>query len=297
MQHLFLFVAGAAFGSFLNVLVFRYDPEKFLFSKKAVGFRPSGSIDPEGGRSRCLHCSHRLRWFELIPLVSFFIQRGRCRRCHARVSFQYPLVEILSGLIFVAVPWRIASLFPLLTPFHFLLFSVIWIVTLWVLLLMAVIDFRTTIIPDEIHFLLLGAALCLALIPFTFGVTGGSVLGAYSLLFGVSSLAWVNKLIGILIGGLGMAFILVVTRGKGIGMGDVKLSAALGALFGWPDILVLLGGAFVFGAVAGLLSMAFGGKTLKSALAFGPFIALSAVLLFFGGFEFVGWYLRVFIGS
>ena len=126
--------------------------------------------------------------------------------------------------------------------------------------------------------------------------SGGSLLHSYGILLSASSSVWLNKLFGFLAGGLGLLAILVVTRGRGMGFGDVKLAAALGALFGWPDVAVLVGISFVLGALAGLLAMATGGTTLKSALPFGPFLALAGAFVFFTGFEFVRWYLAVFVG-
>ena len=95
-----LFFFGAAVGSFINVLATRYDPAAFLFSRRVIG-----------GRSHCPGCGKTLRWFELIPLFSFLVQGGRCRRCKKRLSIQYLIVELLSGLIFVLVPVIIHSTF------------------------------------------------------------------------------------------------------------------------------------------------------------------------------------------
>ncbi len=98
MEWLILFVFGLAIGSFLNVVALRYDGERSLFD-----------AGPVSGRSYCPHCGRTLRWFELVPLVSFIMQGAKCRRCHAPISFQYPLVELISGLVFVFVPWHIMS--------------------------------------------------------------------------------------------------------------------------------------------------------------------------------------------
>ncbi len=284
-----LFAFGLSAGSFINVISLRYDPARFLFSRRVIGL---GARDG-AGRSHCPHCKKALRWFELIPLISFFLQRGRCRSCRARLSIQYPIVEILAGLVFVLVPLRLSSLFYILHSTFYIL-SALWIFALLALLLIAAIDIRLRIIPDEGNVLLIFAGIAVAALTPSADGAGGSLLHSYGILLFASPNIWLNKLIGFLAGGLGLLALLVVTRGRGMGLGDVKLAAALGALFGWPDIAVLLGLSFVLGAVAGLIGMAAGKKTMKSALPFGPFIALAAALVFFTGFEFVGWYLAAF---
>ncbi len=103
--YLFLFIAGTVFGSFLNVLILRYDSVHDTILKNAKG------------RSRCPHCSKVLNWYELTPIFSFLIQRGKCRSCGVKLTLQYPLVELLGGLVFILVFWRFysiydASLFP-----------------------------------------------------------------------------------------------------------------------------------------------------------------------------------------
>lgn len=279
-----LFVFGLAIGSFLNVVSLRYNPEKFLFSLKAVG-----------GRSRCMHCRNELKAYELIPVFSFLFLRGRCGRCRAKLSWQYPIVEVLSGFIFVFVPARLATLYYLPIT-HYYLFSTVCILSLLSLLLMAVIDFRLRIVPDEINILLIVLGIGAAFILPSFGAAGGSTLGSYNVLLAGFSNIWLNKLLGFLAGGVGLGLLLLLTRGRGMGMGDVKLAAALGAFFGWPDVAVILGIAFVLGALAGLATLLLRKKTLKSALAFGPFLAIAAAFVFFWGQEFIRWYLGVFLG-
>ncbi len=284
MQWILLFFFGLTVGSFINVVSLRYDPDKFLFARPVIG-----------GRSRCPHCGKTLRWFELIPLVSFLLQRGRCRRCRATLTWQYPIVEFISGLIFVLAPPHISALFYFLdSTFYFL--SAIWILALLTLLLIALIDFRLRIIPDECNLLLIVLGVGAALLTPVADGSGGSLLHSYGILLFASPNIWLNKLLGFLVGGLGLLALFVLTRGRGMGLGDVKLAAALGAFYGSPDIAVLLGASFVLGAGAGLVSMALRRKTLKSALPFGPFLALAAAFVFFAGFEFVGWYLMVLDG-
>ena len=127
---LILFILGIAIGSFLNVVSLRYEPGQKLMDFKIIG-----------GRSHCPYCGKILSWYELVPLFSFLIQKGKCRNCEHKLSWQYPLVELLSGLIFVFVP-LVASYWPLV---------IIWLLIFILFLLLSIIDFRHYIIPDSIN--------------------------------------------------------------------------------------------------------------------------------------------------
>ena len=136
-----LFAFGLALGSFLNVVAMRYDGKHFLFSAKLIG-----------GRSQCEQCKKTLRWFELVPLFSFVLQGGRCRRCKARLSIQYPIVELLSGIIFVSVPFAFGI--GAITGAPLVLLAALWIAVFEALLVMTLIDIRLGVIPDEINIFL-----------------------------------------------------------------------------------------------------------------------------------------------
>ncbi len=287
-MNILLFILGAIFGSFVNVVALRYDPDRSLFDLRQIG-----------GRSHCPHCARTLRAIELIPLISFCIQRGRCCGCGKGISFRYPLVEALNGVIFVSVPYLLhteaISLFPHLAFSSLIIVSGAWVLAFEALLLIALIDIRFRIIPDEMNVLLVVLGVFLAVMTAgDFGLTSGSFSGPYAALFGVRGNAWANHLAGFLFGGAFFGFLVLLTRGRGMGMGDVKLAASLGALFGWPDVLFLTVFAFVSGSVVGLLEMAFRGKGLKSLLPFGPFLALGAALVFFFGHDIVGAYFSLF---
>ena len=250
-----LFIFGVVIGSFLNVVTLRYDGEHFLLDTKAIG-----------GRSQCMHCKKTLRWFELIPIVSFIIQGGRCRQCKARLNIQYPIVELLSGLIFVFVP---------LTVGPSALAATLWVAAFEALLVMAVIDIRLGIIPDEINIFLGVVGILLAIAP---GWEGSVVL---------------STVIGAAVAGVFFAILIGVTRGKGMGMGDLKLAIPLGLIFGWPDIIFVLAFSFIIGAAVGVLAIARGKSSMKSTLPFGPFLALGAATMFFWGAPLIGWYLSI----
>ena len=279
---IFIFFFGAALGSFINVLAVRYDPEHFVFSPSIIG-----------GRSHCPHCKKTLRWFELVPLLSFIFQLGRCRGCARRISFQYPLVEIAAGLICVFVPMRLHFLF--LPSTFYLPLSILWIAVFLTLLLIVLIDTRLYLIPDEANVFIgvAGFAITAFMALYSHGATG-SFLGEYAHLFGFPENAWANHVLAALAAGFLFALIIGVTRGKGMGMGDLKLVVPLGLAFGWPDIFLVIALGFVIGAIYGIYAIVSRNKNFKSAVPFGPFLALGAALVFFFGYDVIRAYAHLF---
>jgi prepilin signal peptidase PulO-like enzyme (type II secretory pathway) len=274
----FLFLFGLAVGSFLNVLALRYDGGWHV-----------------GGRSRCPHCRHTLRWFELVPLASFAIQRGRCRSCGAKIGFHYPLVELVSAAIFVFVPLHFV-VYPWLVPAGWYFISGLWILAFEILLLIAYIDLRLQIVPDELVVLLGAAALFEAIFAGAYlGPEQQSFFGAPAALFGayLYGNVWLGHLVGALFGAVLFGLLVLGTRGKGMGIGDVTLSVPLGFLFGWPDILFLSAFAFVFGGLVGATLLLGKWKTMKSAVPFAPFLAAGAVFVLFFGATTFQWYFRI----
>lgn len=258
----FLFLFGIAIGSFLNVVALRYDGEHFLFSTKRLG-----------GRSHCPHCKKTLRWFELIPLASFAMQGGRCRHCRARIGWQYPAVELISGVIFVAV--------------H----SVLWIVAFEILLLVAYVDILLGIIPDELNVMLTAVGIVAVwFVSQNTGIGNLSSFGPYASIFGLQANLWINHAVAAVFGAAFFGAIILATRGKGMGMGDMKLAFPLGLLFGWPDILIISMLAFIIGGVFGLALIVAGKKTMKSAVPFGPFLVVASAVAFFAGSSLFAWY-------
>lgn len=271
MTFVLLFVFGTLFGSFLNVIALRYDPDEFLFRRASIG-----------GRSHCPGCGATLRWFELIPFISFALQRGRCRACERHLSFQYPLTEALCGLMFVVVGRTVLpAAFGLNAE---TLALIVWLAIFCALFLMTLIDIRLYLIPDELNIFLAlaGGALALINVP-AFGTLQGSLIGPLGGQLGLGQSIFVNRLAAALVAAIFFGALIIGTRGRGMGEGDLKLGAALGLVFGWPDTLFVLMLAFVFGAVVGIWSMMAGKKTMKSALPFGPFLALSALTIFGAG--------------
>lgn len=242
------FVFGTIIGSFLNVVILRMGTGRGL-----------------GGRSSCGSCRRTLSWYELIPLASFFIQAGRCRSCKVRLSWQYPIVELLAGLLSFGVFVTFAHLL-FLAPFLFFVWY-IGMFALWsVLLVIAVYDLRHTIIPDML--LLVALAITVALLTIQY-YPHISVVAFYALS-------------GILLAAP-FALIFFFSRGKYIGFGDVKLTALIGLMLGlWGGVTAVMLGIYI-GAIVSILLLVLKGKkyTLKTEIPFGPFLILGMALVFF----------------
>jgi prepilin signal peptidase PulO-like enzyme (type II secretory pathway) len=288
-----LFVFGLIFGSFLNVVTIRYNPDK--------GFSNMRSL---GGRSRCPICRKQLAWYELVPVFSFLFLRGKCRHCGHRISLQYPIVELLTALIFAVVPLQVASYAKVsmwtnlaADPGLFVLFSALWICVFVLLLVLAVIDCKHMIIPDSINVALGFAGVALAGLTQSvhgFGALQGSFIRHYAMIFGLRESIWANHLVAALVGLVFFGSIILLSRGRAMGWGDFKLVGALGLVFGWPDIVLVMMFSFVVGSVISLGLMARGRKTMKDAVPFGPFLVVGSACVFFFGFQFMSLYFGLF---
>jgi len=284
--YLFLFVAGTALGSFLNVLILRYDPVHDTILRNA------------NGRSRCPHCRKTLNWYELIPLLSFIIQRGKCRSCGVKLTIQYPLVEFLGGLVFILVFWRFYSIYDTsLLPY---LMMIIWSGVLFSLLVMSVIDFRERLIPDGVNLFIVFSGLLVIISQYFYpesifpNVGQWSLLGNYALIFpGSIGFPWDHFVGGLF--GLGLFWgLYLISRGRGMGMGDVKLAGALGFFMGWPDASLALVSSFIIGALFSFVLIGLRLKTIKDFIPFGPFMALGVVLIYMFGHGLVQNYFDFF---
>jgi prepilin signal peptidase PulO-like enzyme (type II secretory pathway) len=288
LTYLFLFFLGAVFGSFLDVLAMRYKENEFILSKDIIF-----------GRSKCSYCHQKLKWYELIPILSFIFQAGKCRNCGKKLSLEYPLVEILSGLVFVFVPIffknNIITFFSKtnFNLFYFWGVILIWDLILLTLILIALIDFRLKIIPNEtiIFLLILGIILNILILPNWNNFY--SFLGQYKSLFFEFNNLWQNKLIAAFLGFLFFLILVLITLGRGMGMGDVKLIFALGFIFGWPEIILITILSFVFGGIVGLFLILIKKSSFKDLVPFGPFIVLASFLTFFIGAQILDLYFLI----
>lgn len=270
-EYFLLAGVGLALGSFANVVTLRYKGDSFLFSPRVLG-----------GRSQCPSCGITLAPRDLVPVWSFIVLGGACRSCGKRIGMQYPFVEALSALLYIGALWVMYSL-PV-GPGLALPLAFLWGSAFWLLLVISVIDIRLHIIPDEAHvFIVALGALWLWFGSGGSGSFPASFLGEYAALFGAFGSVFATRAFGAVIGGTFFTLLFLATKGKAMGMGDVKFAAALGFLFGWPDILAIISCSFVLGGAAGILVLLRRTHTMKSAVPFGPFLALAAALVFFFG--------------
>jgi len=214
-------------------------------------------------RSHCMHCGHVLQWYELIPLFSFLIQGGKCRSCKKKISWQYPIVEFLNAalwlliLYFNGLQWN--------TLLYFLATSCMIVVF--------VIDERTQEIPFGCNVFL-------------------AVLGLVQLALDYKH--WYIYVIGFFAVSVFFYLIALVSKGKWMGGGDIKLMAAAGLLLGWKEILLALGIGCVLGSVIHLIRMKVSKKSNQ--LAFGPYLVLGIYIMFPFGNMILDWYMKFVLG-
>lgn len=246
---LFSFILGAVVGSFLNVCIFRI---------------PAGEsiVTP---RSRCPFCGSSIKWYQNIPVLSYLLLCGKCAQCKTSISVRYPMVEVITGGLFVFVLYSFGLQWA--TVVYWLLVSALVVITF--------IDLDRQIIPDVIS------------LP-------GIVIG-FLCSFAIPWLSWSDSLVGILLGG-GSLFLVAVlyeflTKKEGMGGGDIKLLAMLGAFLGWKAILPIIFISSLAGSLIGIPLMLVKKADSKLAIPFGPFLALGALIYLFWGQQLVSWYL------
>ncbi len=248
-----IFIYGMVVGSFLNVCIYRLPLEKSV-------------IHP---RSGCPACGYLLPWYDNIPLFSWLWLRGRCRSCRQAIAVLYPLVELAAGLLALQVVNRFG-----------LSWQSLWIVLLgFAFLVLMVIDFYHYILPDLIT------------LP---GIVLGLVVAGLSV--ETPPLATLESaLIGVAAGGGGLwlfAYLFEKITGKvGMGMGDIKLLAMIGAWMGWQSLPLTLFAAGLMGSVVGISWMVISGRDRSQPIPFGPYLVLGAWLYLFYGQEIYRWYL------
>jgi leader peptidase (prepilin peptidase)/N-methyltransferase len=224
-------ILGALIGSFLNVVIYRYNT----------------GLSVATGRSQCFVCGKKLEWYELIPLFSFLFQRGRCTVCHTKISWQYPFVEIMTALLFFAVAYRQIALYEIfsLYPNGFLfsvLLAVYYFIIISVMVVIAVYDMRHKIIPDGMVY------------SFIFLAIGKLLFFTYLFAWPLSTLGFLNLLAPFLLA-FPFAFLWFISRGLWIGFGDAKLALGIGALLGLAHGISAIMIAFWIGAVYGIVLM------------------------------------------
>ncbi|MEO6171715.1 MAG: A24 family peptidase [Arenimonas sp.] len=267
------FFFGLLIGSFLNVVILRL-PNRLLWQARHESrellelpevYEPAPPDIVVKG-SHCPHCQHPLSAFENIPLISYLFLRGRCRHCKTGISWQYPAVEFLTGLLFAVCIWKFGASWEGLAALGFTAS----------LIALTGIDLRTQYLPDDITLPLLWAGLALSLIPL-FQDPWHAILGAT---IGYLSLWSVYKLFKL------------VTGKEGMGYGDFKLLAALGAWCGPKSILAIVLLSSFFGAIIGSIYLAIKGRDNGTPIPFGPYLAAAGWVQFIFGVDLLGAYMN-----
>ena len=248
-----IFLLGLIFGSFLNTVIYRLRKKQ----------------DFVLGRSICPDCGHALAWDDLIPVFSFFILGGKCRYCRKPISWQYPLVELATGILFLSVFYQNVDLF-----FDFLTFGVLKIIYLFFviccLMIIFVYDFKHKLIPNKVIYPLVGGTALWYLISYLFfqNYSLAELLSLIVVAFYSAAFFWV---------------IHSMTKGKGMGMGDVKLGFFMGLFLGYPLILLALFLGFFIGTIVGLTLIIIGHKKFKSEVPLAPFLISGTFLVMLFG--------------
>ena len=249
LYSLFVAIFGMVVGSFLNVCISRMPKGESI-------------VTPP---SHCPHCQYQIRWYDNIPVVSYLLLRGRCRGCGTRISLQYPLVELINGVLTLLLFLRFGPTLAFAALFLFC--SSLVVITF--------IDIEHQIIPDEISL-------------------SGIVIG-FALSFFLKGHSWQNSLFGILLGGGSLLLVAygyqLLTGKEGMGGGDIKLLAMMGAFLGWKAIPFIILASSLVGSMVGVSLMVLQKKDSKLAIPFGPYLAFGALLYIFYGRPLIQWYL------
>ncbi len=244
--YIVIFLFGIVIGSFLNVCIYRIPKHEDIVKT----------------RSHCMSCNYQLKWYDMVPVFSYLFLRGKCRKCGAKLSVQYPLVEALNGFVYVLVVFvkgvNVESLL------YCLLFSA--------LLALSVIDFRTYEIPLGFNIFIL-------------------VLGLARVASDIGN--WPLYLIGFLAVSIVLAILYYATGGRAIGGGDVKLMAVCGLLLGWKLIIFAFLTGCILGAVIHVIRMKVSGE--NHVLAMGPYLSMGVFLAAMWGDQMIQWYFDRFL--
>jgi len=248
----FIFIFGLSIGSFLNCVIYRLENNKKIT-----------------GRSFCPKCKNQLKWQDLFPIFSFLLLKGKCRHCKEKISFQYPLVELLSAVLFTMIFLKFWEVGILNMAVMFYIFSV--------LIIIFVYDLKHFLIPDKVLF----PAIIILFIYRIFESANISIVANYILASTVAS--------GFFL------IIFLISKGQWMGFGDVKLAILMGLLLGLSDVLVALFLAFLLGSVISIFLMAMRKKNLKSEVPFAPFLIAGTIISVFYGNQIIQWYLNLFL--
>ena len=244
-----IFIFGMCIGSFLNVCIYRLPTSKSI-------------ADPP--RSICPSCKSPIRFYDNIPVLSYIWLKGRCRNCDAPISFRYPMVELMNGIVAMGLFFK----------FGLSLESLVYFVFISSLLVITFIDLDHQIIPDIIT------------LP---GIPMGLVAS-----FALPTITFKASALGLLIGGGSLWFVAwaynLIARRDGMGGGDIKLLAMIGTIIGWQGVIFTIFASSVVGSCIGITMMLIKDKNMKYAIPFGPFLSIGAIAYVFFGSQIIAWY-------
>jgi len=279
-----IFLFGLTIGSFLNAAIYRLGTGESVIN----------------ARSHCPKCGHILAWHELVPVISFILQKGRCRECGKTISWQYPIVEIATSLLFLLIFNFQFSIFNEFSSsnFQFLNLAYFAIITCG-LVIIFVFDLKHYIIPDKIIYPLTGLVFFYRIFEFL-EFNNWNLFGNWKLLAPrsfseggeIENLELLlNPLYSAVLAFSFFALIYFFSKGRWMGFGDAKLAFFMGLFLGWPKILVALFIAFILGGIIGIMLIAARKKSLKSQVPFGPFLITGTFIAMFWGDWIIRWYL------
>ena len=270
---------GLLVGSFLNVVIhripkmmeatWRQEARELLEQPAPKGEETPPIFNLVTPGSHCPHCNHRIRWYENVPVVSWALLKGRCSSCTAAISKRYPIIELLTGLVAGLCAWR----------FGYDPWLIFMLYGSFTLLALAVIDLDTTLLPDDLTYPLLWAGLLAAVLGISPVSLSDAVIGAMAGYLALWSLYWVFKLL---------------TGKEGMGYGDFKLLAALGAWLGWQYLPVVVLLSSVVGLGFAVSMMASGSVKRDQGIPFGPYLAIAGWIALLWGEAIVSSYLGLF---
>ncbi len=263
---------GATVGSFLNVVIYRIpamiEREERAYCRELLEGEPAEALEPFNlatPNSRCPHCGHAIRAWENVPIVSYILLRGRCSACQAGISLRYPIIEAVSAALAVFLGWKFGG--ASMTLLAVLVFT-------WALVALTMIDFDTMLLPDNITLPLLWLGL-LANLFGMFVPLQDAVIGAMVGYGSLWSVFWLFKL---------------ATGKEGMGYGDFKLLAALGAWLGWKALPMIILLSSLVGAVLGIALMYLHKRGRDIPMPFGPYLAVAGWIALVWGTELMEWY-------
>ena len=242
MLYIIIFLYGIVIGSFLNVCIFRIPKQDNIVKI----------------RSHCMNCGYQLKWYDLVPVFSYLCLGGKCRSCKQKISVQYPLIELLNGVLYCIV----------FAVYGISVEALLYALLASALIALSVIDFRTYEIPVGINIFILALGLI-------------RIVTDYA--------DWLDYAVGFLIVSGFLYIVHLVTKGRGIGGGDIKLMAAAGLLLGWKLILLAFVLGCIIGSVVHIARMKISGQ--GHMLAFGPYLSVGIIISALAGEQMIAWYL------